>query len=248
MSDWERDVEGWLTVLREDGPTPSDEQRHRAKLVGLGLLAGGSVVAASEVAQAAAGTVAAGASPGAALAPAPSALGAASSLGAGTVVASAGGKVLALSASAKALAVVALATGGLVAAGMGPVAWMRRQEAAPKVHAEQDAGAEEAARRVQRELHRAGTAELPAAVPKVQVALPGDPSSAREKASRLRAETSLIQRALAAERMSDWAAARRLLDEHERRFPNGALAEEREHNRVRIELKRGAPMGERDQK
>ncbi len=51
--------------------------------------------------------------------------------------------------------------------------------------------------------------------------------SAALKSSTLQDETALVERALRAARVGDTASARRWLEEHERRFPDGALAPER---------------------
>jgi hypothetical protein len=50
----------------------------------------------------------------------------------------------------------------------------------------------------------------------------------------LREETALIDRALSALRASDAQRATTLLAEHERRFPNGLLSQERERARRKL--------------
>jgi hypothetical protein len=61
----------------------------------------------------------------------------------------------------------------------------------------------------------------------------------QQRATTLREETALLDRALSALTAQDFAGAELLLNEHERRFPNGLLAQERERSRRRLaELRR----------
>jgi hypothetical protein len=63
-------------------------------------------------------------------------------------------------------------------------------------------------------------------------AAPAAPVAVAATRSDLDVELALLQEAQGALRMNDGARALRLLDEHARRFPNGALAEESEAARV----------------
>jgi hypothetical protein len=65
-------------------------------------------------------------------------------------------------------------------------------------------------------------------------ALEGSSAASREqRESTLREEADIMARALSALRTGDHATARRWLDEHARRFPNGQLQRERERARER---------------
>jgi hypothetical protein len=63
--------------------------------------------------------------------------------------------------------------------------------------------------------------------------------AAPQRARRLRDETQLIASALEALSAGELARARRFLSEHERRFPAGALAHEREAARARLQNHEG---------
>jgi hypothetical protein len=65
-------------------------------------------------------------------------------------------------------------------------------------------------------------------------AFPLDDAAAAEPESTLREETVLVERALYALRLGDRDGARRALDEHARRFPDGLLAPERDRALSRV--------------
>jgi hypothetical protein len=70
-------------------------------------------------------------------------------------------------------------------------------------------------------------------------AFPSDDAAAAGPESTLREETVLVERALYALRLGDRDGARRALDEHARRFPDGLLAPERDRALSRV----NAPVG-----
>jgi hypothetical protein len=257
MTDHDGDMDGLIAALREDLPGPDDERRVRARLTAAGVALGASLVAPAGAAAAGASGAAlssAGGSvaiPGGAAVPT-SAWASALAKVAGLTTGTKSWIVAGVIATGAAYPVASsLVTDGERPAIVAPTesigagdAGARRGVAASRQAAQRSAEASEPARmeaeaaplaQASRASVKPRSAVLPAAAVLPATAVPpaavgrGDEQGSPAKIDRstLEAETVLIEQALVAARSGDDALARSVLAEHERRFPNGALALER---------------------
>lgn len=250
-TDRQDDVEDLIAALRDDLPSRDDERRIHAR-----LLAGGMAVGSLTLAQlgsaAAAGNAAAPGTAAASTAAAASAAGAAGNL---SIAAGTAGVQSLAAVFGKTALVTALALGAgypVVSQLLPPVAPTpapaavveSKAEAATKpvlpvglaqLHAERLTPPAEAPQldvspSSTLKADRKSEARAALAAPGIAASLPEGTLEQNEtsRASTLEAETALIERALRAARMGDDDNARRWLSEHQSRYPNGALAPERQ--------------------
>ena len=215
------DAERLVELARHgDGPTAEDRARVR-RGIATALAAATSVVGAGTAAAKTGAVVAAAG---------------AKSIASGSAVAAAGAVTVSKVASWLGVGMAAGLAGALTVSAVSapskpsaPVAAV-----APRV---QNAPASPKAPRVPLTIRQAAAQEAPAEPesPPVAVAHPQQrsaPIAPRLLPSALAEETELLEQAQAALARSDAAAALRLLERHERRFPAGALSEERLAGRV----------------
>jgi hypothetical protein len=243
-TDRQDDVEDLIAALRDDLPSRDDERRIHARLLAGGMAVGsltvaqlGSAAAASNIAASstgASGTVVASGAAGT--------IGAAESLSIAAGTASAQGLAAVFG---KAALVTALALGAgypVVSQLLPPAAPTAATAAVVESKAEGATKPVVPERRIEapRAQNHAQTPPVAfaAEAPQLQVSsssarrsearaalpAPGIPAPA----STLEAETMLVERALRAARTGDDDEARRWLSEHQSRYPNGALAPERQ--------------------
>jgi hypothetical protein len=229
MTDSDQEPDLFTQALRLDLPSTADEARVRAKLVSAGVLAGASVVVPG---------AAAAATTGGGFAAKLAALPLALKIGASVVAVSAAALPVVTSVASSSDTHPAPRSAEMARVAPAPAGAATTAESAAAPHEEPATGAPapeapaspvtQAPARA-RENAPASAVASPAAVAVLPAvgAFPAAEAAPVDEGT-LRAETALMERALAAIKQGDLAAARRELALHAAKFPNGHLKPERE--------------------
>jgi hypothetical protein len=232
MSTREPENDPFIAALRDDLPTEHDQARVRARLLSAGVLVGTGLAAPGV---AAGGAVASGLLPKLLALPMMAKIGlAATVVGlsaapiAGYVAQSDAGKPQAAPHSAPREAAEVRPALTTATTGVATATAASAPVATPAEPAKSSRERVRSLPEFSRDVSLApAAAEAPAGPSVGSFEAPAPPAAERDEGT-LRAETSLIERALAAIRAGEATRARALLAEHGERFPNGLLVRERE--------------------